>query len=87
MNESDPCFPNFKRRHITHYVKTKLSNPDPRTLKKYIDCITECVEKTTGKRVFFNQDYDLFNFKDAVLYKLKNLESKDLVSKIKRHKK
>lgn len=73
--ESYHNFPNFKRQYLEHYIKTKLSNPDPRTLKKYVDCITGYVEKSTGKQIFFNQDYDLFNFKDIVYKKLKNLES------------
>ena len=72
--ESDSQFPNFFSKHLEHKIKCSLDNPDPRTLRKYVNCVKRYVIVSSGVRVTALQPYNLFHFKDAVLSKLQDLE-------------
>lgn len=79
--ESDSQFPNFFSKHLEYKIKYSLDNPDPRTLRKYVNCVKRYVIVSSGVRVTALQPYNLFHFKDAVLSKLQNLESTSICKK------
>src|SRR5574337_104827 len=72
--ELDSQFPNFFSKHLEYKIKYSLDNRDPRTLRKYVDCVKRYVIVSSGVRVTALQSYNLFHFKDAVLSKLQDLE-------------
>lgn len=65
--ETYPEFPRFKRNHVEAILKKVIGYKDPRTFKKYFDCIKGFVESKTGKSIAYYGDYDLTDFKETIL--------------------
>lgn len=66
----------LKRGHIEEIINKELEKCDPRTFRKYLNCITDFVEKSTGRHVYYDQNYNLENFRKAILEHLHQLEQK-----------
>lgn len=67
----------LKRWHVEKIIRTALDKPDDRTVKKYLDCLQNYVKAKTGREVYFNTDYKLFDLKTTVLEMLKETERKN----------
>lgn len=78
--ETYPEFPRFKRNHVEAILKKVIGYKDPRTFKKYFDCIKNFVESKIGKSIIYYGDYDLTDFKEIIQKAL----SKDEINQNKR---
>jgi len=76
--ESWPEYPKFKRNHLEAILKKIIGYKDPRTFKKYIDCIKTFVETKTSKQIIFYGDYDISGFKKIVEEGLNQHDNKEI---------
>lgn len=72
----EDTYPTFRQSQLNKILSNVLGHIDPRTMKKYQNCIKEFVEKVTGRRIHWNDPYNLRYFRDAVEKKLETLDSK-----------
>jgi len=77
-----PDLVNLKRWHVEKIIKTALNKPDERTTKKYLVCIQNYVKGITGREVYYNANYNLFELKTAVLELLKEVEGKKEINNV-----
>lgn len=74
--ESLPAFPYIPRNHVDIGIKESLGMLDPRTKKKYRDCVIGWIERTHGVKIRYDSKISLVGFKDAVIRKIDDLRTK-----------
>lgn len=74
--ESWPEYPNFKRNHLEAILRKIIGYKDPRTFRKYLDCIVTFVETKNNGRIVFFGDYDVGGFRKAVEEALSRTEKR-----------
>ncbi len=74
MFESD-SYPIFVKPNLDKILRSVLGPIDPRTMKKYQNCLKIFVERTTGRRFRWNEQCNLKHFRDAVVKKLEALDT------------
>ena len=69
-------YPIFVKSHLDKILSNVLGPIDPRTKKKYQNCLKVFVERSMGIRILWNEQCNLRYFRDAVVEKLEAVDAK-----------